>query len=35
MLKQLFKNKFNKMWKNQNLFHNLYEFIDTTNKTLI
>jgi MoaA/NifB/PqqE/SkfB family radical SAM enzyme len=32
---QLFKNEFNKIWKNQNLFHNLYEFIDTTNKTLI
>lgn len=32
---QLFKKEFNKIWKNQNLFHNLYEFIDTTNKTLI
>jgi sulfatase maturation enzyme AslB (radical SAM superfamily) len=32
---QLFKNEFNKIWKNQNLFHNLYEFIDNTNKTLI
>ena len=32
---QLFKNEFNKIWKNRNLFHNLYEFIDTTNKTLI
>ncbi len=31
----LFKKEFNKIWKNQNLFHNLYEFIDTTNKTLI
>ena len=31
----LFKNEFNKIWKNTNLFHNLYEFIDTTNKTLI
>ena len=31
----LFKKEFNKLWKNQNLFHNLYEFIDTTNKTLI
>ena len=32
---QLFKDEFNKIWKNQNLFHNLYEFIDNTNKTLI
>jgi len=32
---QLFKKEFNKIWKNRNLFHNLYEFIDTTNKTLI
>ncbi len=32
---QLFKKEFNKIWKNKNLFHNLYEFIDTTNKTLI
>ena len=32
---QLFKKEFNKIWKNTNLFHNLYEFIDTTNKTLI
>ena len=32
---ELFKKEFNKIWKNQNLFHNLYEFIDTTNKTLI
>jgi MoaA/NifB/PqqE/SkfB family radical SAM enzyme len=31
----LFKNEFNKIWKNQNMFHNLYEFIDDTNKTLI
>ena len=31
----LFKKEFNKVWKNTNLFHNLYEFIDTTNKTLI
>jgi MoaA/NifB/PqqE/SkfB family radical SAM enzyme len=31
----LFKKEFNKIWKNQNLFHNLYEFIDNTNKTLI
>ena len=32
---QLFKKEFNKIWKNRNLFHNLYELIDTTNKTLI
>ena len=32
---QLFKNEFNKIWKNQNLFHNLYEFIDTTHTSLI
>ena len=32
---QLFKDEFNKIWKNQNLFHNLYEFIDNTNKSLI
>jgi MoaA/NifB/PqqE/SkfB family radical SAM enzyme len=32
---KLFKKEFNKLWKNQNLFHNLYEFIDNTNKTLI
>lgn len=32
---QLFKNEFNKIWKNTNLFHNLYEFIDDTHKTLI
>ena len=32
---QLFKNEFNKIWKKENLFHNLYEFIDNTNKTLI
>ena len=31
----LFKIEFNKIWKNQNIFHNLYEFIDNTNKTLI
>lgn len=31
----LFKKEFNKVWKNQNLFHNLYEFIDNTTKTLI
>jgi MoaA/NifB/PqqE/SkfB family radical SAM enzyme len=31
----LFKKEFNKIWKNQNLFHNLYEFIDNTDKTLI
>ncbi len=31
----LFKKEFNKIWKNENLFHNLYEFIDNTNKTLI
>lgn len=31
----LFKREFNKIWKNTNLFHNLYEFIDYTNKTLI
>jgi hypothetical protein len=33
--KILFSKEFNKVWKNQKLFHNLYEFIDTTNKTLI
>ena len=32
---QLFKKEFNKIWKKRNLFHNLYEFIDNTNKTLI
>jgi MoaA/NifB/PqqE/SkfB family radical SAM enzyme len=32
---ELFKKEFNKVWKNENLFHNLYEFIDNTNKTLI
>ena len=32
---QLFKTEFNKIWKNQYLFHNLYEFIDNTKKTLI
>ena len=31
----LFKKEFNKIWKNQNLFHNLYEFIDTTHTSLI
>ena len=31
----LFKKEFNKIWKKRNLFHNLYEFIDNTNKTLI
>ncbi len=31
----LFKKEFNKVWKNTNLFHNLYEFIDSTNKSLI
>jgi hypothetical protein len=30
----LFKEEINKIWKNTNLFHNLYEFIDTT-KSLI
>ena len=30
-----FKKEFNKIWKNTNLFHNLYEFVDTTQKTLI
>lgn len=32
---QLFKKEFNKVYKNTNIFHNLYEFIDTTSKTLI
>ena len=32
---ELFKKEFNKIWKNKKLFHNLYEFIDNTNKTLI
>ena len=32
---ELFKKEFNKISKNQYLFHNLYEFIDTSNKTLI
>jgi len=32
---ELFKINFNKIWKNSNVFHNLYEFIDNTNKTLI
>jgi MoaA/NifB/PqqE/SkfB family radical SAM enzyme len=32
---EFFKINFNKIWKNPNLFHNLYEFIDNTNKTLI
>jgi hypothetical protein len=31
----LFKKEFNKIWKNTNLFHNLYEFVDNTQKTLI
>jgi MoaA/NifB/PqqE/SkfB family radical SAM enzyme len=31
----LFKKEFNNMCRNTNLFHNLYEFIDNTNKTLI
>ena len=31
----LFKKEFNKIWKNTNLFHNLYEFIDNTKKTII
>ena len=31
----LFKNEFNKIWKKQYLFHNLYEFINNTVKTLI
>jgi MoaA/NifB/PqqE/SkfB family radical SAM enzyme len=31
----LFKKEFNRIWKNTNLFHNLYEFVDTTQKTLI
>ena len=32
---ELFKKEFNKMCKNTNLFHNLYEFVDNTTKTLI
>lgn len=32
---ELFKKEFNRIWKKSNLFHNLYEFIDNTNKTLI
>ena len=32
---ELFKKEFNKISKNQYLFHNLYEFIDTSIKTLI
>ena len=32
---ELFKKEFNNMCRNTNLFHNLYEFIDNTNKTLI
>lgn len=32
---QLFKKELNKVWKNQNLFHNLYEFIDASVKSLI
>jgi MoaA/NifB/PqqE/SkfB family radical SAM enzyme len=31
----LFKKEFNKIWKNTNLFHNLYEFIDRPIKSLI
>jgi MoaA/NifB/PqqE/SkfB family radical SAM enzyme len=31
----LFKKEFNKIWMNQNLFHNMYEFIDTAKKSLI
>ena len=31
----LFKKEFNKVWKNTNLFHNLYEFIDSTHTSLI
>ena len=32
---ELFKKEFNKICRNTNLFHNLYEFIDTTNKKII
>lgn len=32
---ELFKMEFNKIWKHQYLSHNMYEFIDNTNKTLI
>lgn len=32
---ELFKKEFNKVWKKQNIFHNLYEFIDNSKKTLI
>ena len=32
---ELFKKEFNKIWKNQNLFHNLYEFIDSSHTSLI
>lgn len=32
---KLFKNELQKIWKKPNLFHNLYEFIDNDNKTLI
>ena len=32
---ELFKKEFNRVWKHPNVFHNLYEFIDTTKKTLI
>jgi hypothetical protein len=32
---ELFKKQLNKIWKNTNLFHNLYEFIETPIKTLI
>ena len=31
----LFKKELNKVWKNPNVFHNLYEFIDTSVKSLI
>ena len=32
---ELFKKELNKVWKNPNVFHNLYEFIDTSVKSLI
>ena len=32
---ELFKKELNKVWRNQNLFHNLYEFIDNSVKSLI
>jgi MoaA/NifB/PqqE/SkfB family radical SAM enzyme len=32
---ELFKKEFNKIGRNTNLFHNLYEFIDTTHTNLI